>query len=278
MKKILILSLALVILISCKPGPLPAQFIPDDMGIMVEKFNSSDTDKNRYNRDNQIYTVGRRFVFEYFCQDSSGTKYHMTRGAKRADHAYDWYFEPIEKRHPNSVGKVTMSVRNGLTPFLETIPDYNQTVIQYDYDTNNDTFWTNEVTGAIENQENIWLHPPRSEFFQILELNPFPYIKKPYQVGTTWTWKLAFGSMWSDKRWLVWEGTRENIITYTITEKTTMKTKLGNLECLVISATAKSDIGNTSLRSYFNSTYGFVKLDYTNINGSKTVLELVSVE
>ncbi|WP_281432062.1 hypothetical protein [Chryseobacterium salipaludis] len=30
--------------------------------------------------------------------------------------------------------------------------------------------------------------------------------------------------------------------------------------------------------AYFNPQYGFVKLDYTNIDNSKTILELTNVE
>ncbi len=72
-------------------------------------------------------------------------------------------------------------------------PDYNQTAISYEYFINNGISYTKEVTGAIENKMNVWIHPPRSNFFKILELNPFPYIKTPYKIGTKWNWKLQIG-------------------------------------------------------------------------------------
>lgn len=40
-------------------------------------------------------------------------------------------------------------------------------------------------------------------------------------------------------------------------------------------STATSRIGSTQLTAYFHPGYGFVKVDYTNIDPSKTVLELV---
>ena len=58
----------------------------------------------------------------------------------------------------------------------------------------------------------------------------------------------------------------------------TISTKLGNLECYIVQATAKSRIGETELISYFNPKFGFVKLEYKNIDGTKTVLELENVE
>ncbi|MFP3577738.1 hypothetical protein, partial [Brevibacillus sp. SIMBA_040] len=60
--------------------------------------------------------------------------------------------------------------------------------------------------------------------------------------------------------------------------KKNISTKLGNLECFIINAKAKSRIGETELLSYFNPVFGFVRLEYKNIDGSKTILELEKVE
>jgi len=46
----------------------------------------------------------------------------------------------------------------------------------------------------------------------------------------------------------------------------------------VIDSKAKSNLGETELIAYFNEAFGFVKLEYTNIDGTKTYLELASVE
>ncbi|MDW9379143.1 hypothetical protein [Chryseobacterium sp. JV558] len=51
-----------------------------------------------------------------------------------------------------------------------------------------------------------------------------------------------------------------------------------NLECYIVHAIANSRIGKTELISYFNPKFGFVKLEYTNIDNTKTVLELEKVE
>ena len=128
------------------------------------------------------------------------------------------------------------------------------------------------MSGAIENEANVWIHPPRDKYFKILELNPFPYAKAPYEIGTKWTWNLGIVDHWADERWKVWEGQIENEYDYEITNKRTLKTGIGEIECFVIESNAKSRIGETKLTAYFNTEYGFVKLDYTNIDGSKTNL------
>ena len=65
---------------------------------------------------------------------------------------------------------------------------------------------------------NIWLHPPREGLFKILEINPFPYIKYPLEIGNSWEWDfLEPGSNWGDERWLTWNGTLDILCEYEIT-------------------------------------------------------------
>ena len=55
-----------------------------------------------------------------------------------------------------------------------------------------------------------------------------------------------------------------------------LSTALGTLDCVCVEASAKSRIGKTRLTAYYNEKYGFVKFDYTNIDGSKIVIDLQS--
>ena len=61
---------------------------------------------------------------------------------------------------------------------------------------------------------------------------------------------------------------------YKITDKTEIERPFGLLECYVVESIAKSSLGTTGLEAYFHPDYGFAKLSYTNINGSKTNLTL----
>jgi len=252
--------------------------MPDDLGIMVEKFDSTNVDANRFNHNNKIYKVGRKFTFTYYYEDKNGVRQLMTKGALNQQNNYDWKFERQDKKDNNSVVKIILSVNAGLSPFIEQMPDYNQTVVTYDFKLLNGESWNNEMTGVIENEKNVWMHPPRTDFFKILELNPFPYIKAPFIVGNKWDWQLKFGKHWADKRWLVWEGENENIYHYEITRKLLLPTTLGKITCFEVKSTAKSNLGQTKLIAYFNVEYGFVKFDYTNIDGTKTVIEIEKVE
>lgn len=245
----------------------------DDLNIMVENFDSTNIDNNRYNLDNHIYTVGKKVFFNYYFIDTVGVKYLMTK-----DSTKDWILDKLDNRNPKSVYQIIMTINYGLSPFSQFIKDYNQTVIKFDFLMFDNSLWTNEMTGLIENERNIWIHPPRTDLFRILELNPFPYIKQPYVIGNKWDWELEFGSHWSDKRWLIWDGKQINKIKYEITRNLTIQTDLGPIDCLEVIAKATSDLGSTSLIAYFNSKLGFVKYDYTNIDKSKIIMEINKIE
>ena len=153
-------------------------------------------------------------------------------------------------------------------------PIYYQTGISYIIDKNN---LNHPKTGLIENERNIWFHPPREYLFQILELNPYPYIKYPLEIGHEQIWKLRIGDSWGDKRWKQWKGVARFNYKYSIVGEKTIKTNFGNLDCFIVESEAISSIGKTRLTSYFNSKYGFVKLEYTNIDNSKLQIVLQSV-
>lgn len=277
-KKFLYLFASCLLILSCKAQIKNESFETDNDGVTVEKLDSTNKDENRYNHNNLIYKVGRRFTFTYFYEDKNGDKYLINRSNANSQNDYDWRFENIEKKDTNSIDEIILKVKSGLSPFIQNIPDYNQTVILYEYQTLNGKVEINEMTGIIENSKNIWVHPPRTDLFKILELNPFPYIKAPFEVGNKWNWKLNFGDHWSDKRWLAWKGENENIYSYQIIKKAKISTKIGDLDCYIVESSAKSKLGTTKLTSYFNENFGFVKLYYTNIDSTKIVIELKSVE
>lgn len=256
------------------------KYIVDEDGITGEKINPTKTYDENINANNTIYSVGRKFIFSYFYENTKGEKFLIKKGKDILQpEGYiisDWEFVDIQKQDSHTVNKLVLEVTPG-NPFT-TIPDYNQTAISYQYIMENGDPLTMETTGAIENEINVWIHPPRGNFFEILELNPFPYIKAPYKIGTNWNWNLTIGDHWSDKRWLEWKGEIENVYEYKIVGKKSIPTKLGDLECLIINAKAKSRIGETELLSYFNTAFGFVKLEYKNIDGTKTILELEKTE
>lgn len=274
----IILVAALLMLISCsKTNPnknstdleLPYELKQSESGISFEVFSDSITDENKYNYDNEVLKVGRSFTYAFKHITKEGKELYFEKF--RADGDLQWAF--VSADHPGAIKTLTIKVMPG-NAMAETIPDYNQTNLKYLL--GDDSSYS--ISGGVENDANIWIHPPRDLYFEILELNPFPYVKRPLKPGHSWTWKLSIGDSWSDSRWKVWEGTISNQYTYRIDSKQSIKTPLGQLECYIIKSKAESRIGDTYLLAYYNEDYGFVKLEYTNIDGSKTLLDILQVE
>ena len=255
-----------IIMLSCTQKP-KQQYDSED-GIFFEKFEETNTDENKYNNDNVVYTVGKKYTFEYD-YEKNNTHYLYQQNDK------EWNL--INKDsiglYSNIVTKVIAEIANG-NPMENYISNYNQTVIKYQYS----PIISRNATGVVENEKNIWMHPPRQSLFKVLELNPFPYIKYPLKVGQEWEWKLKIGEKWGDKRWKKWDGSITNIMNYKITGYRKEQTPLGDLDCYIIIASAKSRIGNTQLTAFFNKKHGFVKLDYLNIDGSTLKFKLINIE
>ncbi|MDF1699377.1 MAG: hypothetical protein P1U56_26225 [Saprospiraceae bacterium] len=284
MKSHILLFTFSILFWGCKEKVIPIATkdytLESEGGVYVEKFESSNSNPNRYTANNTIYLDGNAYTFDYYYQNKSGEKFKFenhknVEQLSHSERSSAWSFVPLNKMTDNTIDKVVMKVKYGLEPFGNNNPDYNQSIISYKFLQLKGEAAFSSATGLIENEKNIWAHPPRNKFFQVLELNPFPMIKTPYAVGNKWGWSLQIGDFWGDKRWKVWEGSIENTYTYEIKDKKNISTAVGELECFIIQSEATSRIGKTYLTSYFNMDLGFVKLDYTNIDSSKTVLELI---
>ncbi|MDW9379144.1 hypothetical protein [Chryseobacterium sp. JV558] len=161
------------------------KYISDD-GISVEKPDGIKTYNEIYNSDN----IMKKFT--YFYQNIKGEKFLIKKGKEiMQPEGYsiaDWEFVEIGKQDNEIINHLMLKPKLG-NPFERIDPNYNQTAIEYEYVMANSKFMSTEETGAIENEMNVWIHPPRNNFFEILEINPFPYIKAPYQIGTKWNWR-----------------------------------------------------------------------------------------
>ena len=253
-------------------------------GLYVEKFAPEVTDENRYNSNNTIYKPCRAFIYDYYYEDLNGDKFLIER--EKGDDSFDtddrqkWSFVPKDEPNRRTVVQVKKTVRSGLEPFTDVIPDYNQTIIKFSGIQKNGKCKEREETGLIENEMNVWTHPPRYGLFAMLEFAPFPFIQAPYEIGNTWIFDYITinGENWSDPRWLEFEGQINIVSAYEITDIKTINTAFGELECYEITGIATNPHGEATLIAYFNTTRGFVKLDYTNIDGTKMMLELVEID
>lgn len=204
-------------------------------------------------RKNTIYNIGCELTYSF--------KYQLP--VSIGEHNFK---DTISSSDLKEVSNILIKVVNS------DINDSENVSFQYNYPPQS----INAHSSIIENENEVWIHPPRLYFFKILEINPFPYIKKPLLIGKKWNWKLKIGEQYGDKRWKVWKKEITNYCNYEIIRDTLLTSDLGKLNCYVITSSAKSEIGTTYLTSYFNSKYGFIRLQYTNIDGSKIMLELKS--
>ncbi len=283
MKEKIFFILSLAFIFSCsssvdKNGKADFEIVLED-GIYVEKFDSNNTTADRFTADNQTYRKGNKLTYDYYYQDKEGNKFKFQEAANAADLDFSergkaWFLVSTDSLKDETVDKVVLTVVGTNDWWQKNKPDYDQTVISYKYPKVSGETKFSSTTGLIENTKNVWAHPPRDKLFRILEINPFPFIQAPYEVGNKWDWSLKIGSSWGDERWKIWEGAIENKCQYEITDKKMISTKLGEMECYEIQSTATSSIGQTHLTAYFNMDKGFVKLDFTNIDATKTVLEM----
>lgn len=55
-----------------------------------------------------------------------------------------------------------------------------------------------DTTGAIDDENTCWFHPPRHNQYKILELAPFPRVEYPLQKGKLYSRILFIGDGWGD--------------------------------------------------------------------------------
>lgn len=236
-------------------------------GITLEIFSDEVDDENKYNYDNTVLVPGTILDYSIEIYSKDGKELFFKRNQDKAKN----YWEFTDKNDPDAItlSKIAVDKGNNMATWN---PGYYQTNLKYFLGSEK----TYSMSGGIENEANIWIHPHRDLYLEILEINPFPYVKAPYKVGTKWNWALEIGNGWKDERWAIWEGNIINKYNYEIVKEEVLETPFGKLNCFVINSEGKSDIGTTKLISYFHKKYGFVKLDYTNIDASKTILTLKS--
>jgi hypothetical protein len=246
-----------------------------DDGLFIEKMITKDTSIHRYSVDNIVCKPDYIFLFDYYFTNKNGEKQNIA-GERNSDFENQKYeTTEINSQSLITIENIKMTVTDNLKLFLRMDSTYAQTVIKYEYCDLNGDIITSEETGLIENTKNVWLHPPRNFYFKVLEINPFPFIR--IDTVKNWSWPFQVGGFWSDSKWKEWQGRLDIETTYEKQEDEILETKFGKLQCRVVVATASSKIGKSFLKSYFNSVFGFVKLEYTNIDSTKIFMELIHV-
>lgn len=200
-----------------------------------------------------IYTEGEYIFSVQFFENNEelGLKFNQPHYQTETPGEYK---NAWELGHEKNIEFIGLKIMGG------TINGGQKTISWNYYNANFDKI-DEELTGLIENDSRIWLHPPRSKYFEILEINPFPEIRFD---ETNWSTHLKVGDHWSNKKWKAWEGN--------ITIASEYKYDKKNGEVVSI---ASSEIGNTQLTSKFDIEKGFTSFEYVNIDGSRILMKLI---
>lgn len=245
-------------------------------GVLVEDPGTNNQDHNFFNKDNKIYLPGQEFIYSYTIKKNQKELYCRTNAVNDTD-TKNWTLVNSDQIDDLTIKYIGFKVLPGYGGMDNLFPDFSQTVVQQQYWSSKMTLLFDGSTGLVENSANVWLHPFRGKYFSTTQLSPFPFIKFPLKKGESWDWNLEIDSRWSDPRIITYDGKLAAKYKYEFIDIRTIPSSLGNLECSVIEGIATNRLGQSKLRSYFNTKYGFVRLEYKNIDDSEINFELIKV-
>ncbi len=286
----LIASLFFSALIHCQELEL-------DDGIYVTKPIPKDTTKHKYSKDNISYKLNMTFVYDYYYMDNAGKKYKfLLKEDPTVGNPLN--LVSFESKSSDIINRFKFEINDDENMFGD-MPDYTQTVFGISYLTptgkGKDTLCEEakkkfpkltcyeEGTGIIDNKMNLWMHPPRSYTFRILQLCPYPF-QYLNEAVKTWGWTLETGGdRYLEKRWIDTRGQSPIKIKYEHTrgKDEIIETPLGKINCKVASAIGTCETlpwFKTGLKSYYNPNFGFVRLEYNLVNGDKMVILLEQIK
>jgi hypothetical protein len=240
-------------------------------------FGQSFEEMKHLSDDNNVYKQYRQFYYKYYFLNEKDTLLVKlyTKPEHIAPFELSWKLEPKSKlsfeQDYTAIHYLAMTVKSG---------DYfgQASLLQYDYLSKERRGIKNEQTGLIEVCSHISITPPKEGHFLISELNPRPEIREPLVKNNTWYDTHTTSDVGGSEKWKTWQGAIEVNSSYRIRDIQTIKTNIGFLKCFIIDAKAQSSVGETRLVAYYNEEYGFLKLNYTNIDGSYLVLDINSVK
>ncbi|GAA4000287.1 hypothetical protein GCM10022408_09180 [Hymenobacter fastidiosus] len=127
------------------------------------------------------------------------------------------------------------------------------------------------VTGVIENPQEIWMHPIRSNQYAYTEVAPFPQVR-PADLHPGGSWR--GGRLFIMGGWGAFKGSVQPF--YQVKAPATRR--YGNQDlagCWLIEAVGRhSRLGNSYLDFYFHPRYGFTEMHYRFFDGTRVLLVL----
>lgn len=126
--------------------------------------------------------------------------------------------------------------------------------------------------GIIENEEQVWIHPPRFNQYRFTQVCPYPEVQRPLYVDKEWFGGLQMYDGQGD-----WDYAQIKQ-RYKVIRHETLKLPFTKpSQCWLIQSESKFHLGHCFLDYYFHQEYGFVKMTYKNYINEILILELIDV-
>jgi hypothetical protein len=242
---------------------LQAQQLPDSL--------------NYTTADNKIYKKYRQFFYRYQIHKNKDTLVCKVYSVPDVIVPFELKYKlekktkPVKENDYTPIHQVALSVTEG--DFMK-----QQSAIRYDYINNGIKSMDSEVSGVIEIGNRVILSPPRNSFFKVLELSPFPMVGDSIKVGYEWTDRQVVSENATVPNLMEWKGELIKELSYKITKSEYLRTNIGTLFCYLVAGTCLSPLGETKLIAYYNEQFGFVKMDFFNIDGSRIIFDAYNVK
>ncbi len=123
----------------------------------------------------------------------------------------------------------------------------------------------------------LFMHPPRFDYFKILQFCPYPYFKLMNRANNTWRWRFNVGGQWAiDSLYPVGDKDVEITTDYTFVGTATIPTVMGNLFCYKVIATSDFSFGKSIASFLLSPSHGLVRYSATTTNNLQFELDLIA--
>jgi len=134
--------------------------------------------KSKFNDDNKVYTTNRLFSYNV----------HQIDAARELNYKMELLVIPGKYNGGTKIKYKLYYTEENLT--LKEREEYIDSNKLYKWD----------ITNVMEDDEGVWIHPPRSYTLEKLQLSPFPQIDFPAKIGDNWASRMYIGAGWGDLR------------------------------------------------------------------------------
>ncbi len=272
-----IASLLSFFIVSCKTTKFPNFY--EESSIWKD---AGEENKNNY--DNKIFISNRTLRYNISFKDSTGKKlklfiFNELCKSDSSNKCHNFKLTPINYKKRNNeyeINNFTITVYRNNTEVMKNIAS-TQTIVNYSFFNNNKIInRLSSLTGIIEDSSQIYMHPPRSGYFEILEFFPFPKVYFPLSIGKSWSSKLSVPNHFF--KYSNIENKAQVVLnSYRVTEKIFIETSDGKKECWKIDAVSQSDIGENKASFYYSTTIGFIKMVFIDTNGKQLIFDISKI-